>query len=172
MYSYCSIWTVTYVQLLQHLDSNLCTVTCSIWTVPYVQLLQHRDSKLCTVTCSIWTVTYVKLPAASGQWLMYSYCRIWTVTYIQLLQHLDSNFGWQIALHVCNYKQESWQKIQMEQPDRKSICRDMSSLSISYISGRHCIYKKRLAGRYCRIINPAKTFNAPSWIHAHSSYSR
>jgi hypothetical protein len=73
MYSYCSIWTVTYVQLLQHLDSNLCRVTGSIWTVMYVQLLQHLDSNLSKVT------------AASGQYIMYSYCSIWTVTYVQLL---------------------------------------------------------------------------------------
>ena len=56
---------------------------------------------------------------------MYSYCSIWTVTavcrllymfvcivqlcvpYVQLLQHLDSDCGQQIAVHVCNYKQES-----------------------------------------------------------------
>jgi len=58
--------------------------------------LQQLDSTLCTVTCSNWTVPYVQLPAATGQYLVYSY-----------LQHLDSTFGRQIAVHVCNYKKES-----------------------------------------------------------------
>ena len=53
---------------LQHLDSNLRTITFTIWTVTYVQLLQNQDSNLRTITYTIWTVTYV-----------------------QLLQNLDSN---------------------------------------------------------------------------------
>jgi hypothetical protein len=42
-------------------------------------------------------------------------------------------------------------KIQMEQPQRRSICQDISPVSNSNISGRHCVNKIRSAVRIAEL---------------------
>ena len=109
MYSYCSIWTVTAV--CRFLYMFVCIV---LLCVPYVQLLQPLESDW-----GLQIAVHICLSLCNCVYLMYSYCSIWTVTAVsrllymlvcivqlcvlcvQLLQHLDSDCGLQIAVHVC-----------------------------------------------------------------------
>ena len=79
----------TYVQLLQHLDSDCgqqiaVHVVCIVQLcVTYVQLLQHLDRD-----CGLQIAVHVCLSLCNCVYLMYSHCSIWTVTAVGRLMYM------------------------------------------------------------------------------------